>query len=200
MTFKDAFPLEIEFEIDRDRLLRISRIEAGAACFGLASIPSLMMTTACFSASMAPYRHADMWYQLGWFGIYLMVGLGAWVAIGGTIYFSYFHAATRLRTNNLRLLVDGPFLRLVSGGYVVRDRRFHFRDVSSYETIEGPLQRRFGLKSLRFRISDSGNAPPLSVVGLVDPESVRDVLCEIDASRELPGSLVTQPNDHPDSD
>ena len=82
-------------------------------------------------------------------------------------------------------MVEGPYLRLVSGGYFVTDRRIHFRTVGDYSTHEGPLLRKLGMKSLSFRIASSGQVPLCHhVAGLVNPDDVRDQLCEIDAARE----------------
>lgn len=186
MTFKDNFPLEIEFEIDRERLLRHLLLQARIGCFGLPLPFCLLLAWAFYNEHMVPYWNADVWFRIGWLSAYILAGLVACVIFGSILYFAYFRPSARLKANNLRLMVDGPYLRFVSGGFVLLDQRFHFRDVSSYSTIQGPLLRRHGLKSLCFRVRGRANTPPLSVAGLADADHVRDVLCEIDASRELP--------------
>lgn len=185
MSFKDRFPLEIEFEVDRERLLRYLLIQARIGCFGLVLPFALCFAVAFFNSHLAPYRPAGFWFQFGWLVIYLLGGVLACVVFGAVLYFSYFQPSARLKAKNLRLMVDGPYLRLVSGGFVVLDQRFHFRDVSCYATLQGPLLRRCLLKSLCFRVQARSTTPPLRVTGLVDADRVRDVLCEIDASREL---------------
>lgn len=196
MTFKDRFPLEIDFEIDRQRLLRYLLAQAKIGCFGLPFPFAMLLALAFFNEGMAPYHNTDVWFSLGWFSFYMMAGLLACGIFGSILYFAYFRPSARLKADNLRLMVDGPYLRLVSGGLILNDQRFHFRDVSCYSTVQGPLLRRHGLKSLCFRVNGHAAAPPLSVIGLVDAGRVRDVLCEIDASREwsdssIPGSLAT---------
>ena len=186
MTFKDNFPIEIEFEIDRERLLRYLLVQARLGCFGLALPFGLVFAVAFYNAHMAPYRHAEISFRMGWLAIYLIGGLTTSALLASIFYFSYFRPSARLKAKNLCLLVDGPYLRLVSGGFILLDQRFHFRDVSSYGTIQGPLLRYHHMKSLCFRIQGRSSTPPLSVAGLVNPDRVRDVLCEIDASRELP--------------
>lgn len=193
MTFKDRFPLEIEFEIERERLLHHLLTQARFGCFGIAFPFAMLFALAFYNAGMAPYRDSDVWFRLGWFSIYTIGGLVACVIFGAILYFVYFRPSARLKAANRRLMVEGPYLRLVSGGFVLVDQRFHFREVSSYSTVEGPLLRRHGLKSLCFRVLGRGTTQPLAVTGLVDADRVRDVLCEIDASREWPDSSVAGP-------
>jgi hypothetical protein len=194
LTFKDSFTLEIDFEIDRDRLLRHLLTQAKMGCFGLALPFCVLFALSFFNSHMAPYRNADMWFRLGWLSVYLLAGLVACAVFGSVLYFAYFGPSARLKAKNLRLMVDGPYLRLVSGGFVLLDQRFHFRDVSSYSTVQGPFLRRNGLKTLCFRVQGRSATPPLSVTGLIDADRVRDVLCEIDASRELPAPSVPDPS------
>ncbi|TWT64999.1 hypothetical protein [Allorhodopirellula solitaria] len=189
MSLKDKFPQEIEFEIDRERLLGYLLMQSRLGCYGIVLPFALLFAFTFFTSHMAPYRDAGLLFQLGWLTIYLLAGLFACAVLGSLFYFPYFRPSARLKANNLRLLVEGPFLRLVSGGFIVLDQRFHFRDVSCYATVQGPLLRRHCLTSLQFRIQGRLNSPPLSVAGLADADRVRDTLCEIDASRELPTSL-----------
>lgn len=153
----------------------------------------MLVALAFYNAGMAPYRNTGVWFRLGWFSLYMMGGLLACGIFGSILYFVYFRPSARLKAVNLRLMVDGPYLRLVSGGFILVDQRFHFRDVASYSTVQGPLLRRNGLKSLCFRVHGRATTPPLSVTGLVDADRVRDVLCEIDASREWPDSSIPGP-------
>jgi len=192
VTFKDSFPLEIEFEIDRVQLLRYLQMQARVGCFGLILPISLLFTVSFFNAQMAPYKGASLWFATGWFSIYLICGIFSWLFLGSLLYFSYFHWAAIRAAANVRLLVEGPYLRLVSGGYIVTDQRFHFRDVSSYGTIQGPFLRHYHVESLCFRVHCRASNPPILVAGIVDADRVRDILCEIDASREcLTGSVET---------
>lgn len=186
MTFKDSFPLEIEFEIDRERLLRYLLTQAWLGCFGLMLPFGLMFALFFFDSHMVPYRNTDIWFQFSWLCFYLTGGIIVAALLCCVLYFGYFRPSARLKAKNLRLMVDGPYLRHVSGGFILLDQRYHFRDISSYGTIQGPMLRHHGLKSLSFRLPGRSPTPPTFVTGLVDADRVRDVLCEIDASRELP--------------
>ena len=104
--------------------------------------------------------------------------------IGVLLYFITTHFVAKWAAQNVRLIVEGPYLRLVSGGIFVSDRRMHFRTISDYTTHAGPLLRRFGMKTLSFTAAGSRNSLPTRIAGLVDPDKVRDALCEIDAARE----------------
>ncbi|MCO8125472.1 PH domain-containing protein [Stieleria sp. TO1_6] len=193
MAFKDRFPLEIEFEIDREKLLRYLLTQARLGCFAISLPFASLIGLSLFSAKMVPYRNPDLWFRAGWLGIYMIGAVLTSVLFSSILYFSYFRPSSRLKAANLRLVVDGPYLRLVSGGFVLHDRRFHFRDVSSYSTLQGPFLRHLGLKSLCFRVSGHPTSQPLSVIGLADADWVRDTLCEIDASRELPDASLPDP-------
>ncbi len=184
MNFKDSFPLEIEFSIDRDRLYRYLRFQALAGCFALVLPLSVFFASAFYDSHMAAYRHAGLSFRIGWLTIYLLGGLIVSTGLTLTAYGCYFRPAARLKVKNLRLLVDGPYLRFVSGCFIKFDRRYHFRDISCYATIEGPVLRRYGMKSLSFRVQGPPHTPPIVIPGVTDAEGVRDVLCEIDASRE----------------
>jgi hypothetical protein len=189
LTIEDPFPHEIEFEIDRERLLRYMLIQARIGCFVLTFPISLLLAVAFFNARMAPYPNAGIWFQFGWFSIYMM---GCFLVCGvfcQILYLAYFRPSARLKAKNLQLMVEGPYLRLVSGGYMLVDQRFHFREICSYTTVQGPLLRRHGMKSLRIRLNGHSTTPPLTVTGLIDVDRVRNVICEIDASRESLSSL-----------
>lgn len=196
LTFKDRFPTEIEFDIDRQRYLKYLTSQAWLGCFAIASPFVLVLTGMLFQEKMAPFRNAGFGYQFGWLVLCLIAGLGAGAVFCSVLYFGYFRSSARRKAENLRLLVDGPYLRMVSGGFIVVDERFHFRDVSCYTTVQGPLLRFHGLKSLRFRIQGRSAAPPLAIQGLVDADGVRDDLCEIDASREMVHDVSARRDNH----
>ncbi|WP_143543898.1 hypothetical protein [Rhodopirellula sp. MGV] len=189
LDFQDQYPREIEFEIDRMKLLGYLSDQAKLGCFGIVFPFAILIAFAFYREAMAPFhKNDDIWFWFGWFSLYMLGGLAACGVLGSVLYVSYFRRSARLKANNLRLMVDGCYLRLVSGGFVVIDQRFHFREVSSYATVQGPLLRRHKLKTLCFRIDRRMNSPALLVTGLADADEVRDVLCEIDAAREWAGS------------
>lgn len=185
MAFKDRYPTEIDFEIDRKQLLRYWRMQAVLGCSG-ATLPfAVLIAMAFFKSHLESHRDLSVGSLTVWFILYVVVGTAAGLLVACLIYLLMCHLPAQRASQNLRLMVEGPYLRFVSGGYFVTDRRIHFRSVSDYSTHEGPLLRKLGMKSLSFRIAGSGQMPLLHhVVGLVNPDDVRDQLCEIDAARE----------------
>ena len=106
MPFKDSFPQEIEFEIDRERLLRYLLAQARLGCFGLALPFCLMFALMFFGSHMALQPNADIWFRVGWLSLYLAGGLIACALFVSILYFAYFRPSARLKAKNLRLLVD----------------------------------------------------------------------------------------------
>lgn len=182
MTFQDKFPNQIEFELNRPALTRFYRIQGFAISAIFPVVMSVPASAGVIGEAFRGQEQAALTYK---FGISVIIVLGCILmalALGAVIYFAYFHRAAILHAQNERLIVEGPFLRVISGAYVVSDERFHFRDIHTYSTTQGPLQRRLGLKTLSFR-SDKRQVPPINFNGLKNPDEVRDMLCEIDAAR-----------------
>lgn len=145
---------------------------------------SLFFSIVAFSGSFkrSPiYQFDDVWQRLV---TYLATGIPIGCCIGVLMYLLTTHFYAKWAAQNLRLIVEGPYLRLVSGGIFVSDRRMHFRTISDYTTHAGPLLRRLAMKTLSFSATGSRNSLPTRIAGLVDPDKVRDALCEIDAARE----------------
>jgi membrane protein YdbS with pleckstrin-like domain len=187
VPFRDGYPTDLEFEIDRRALLRYSRVQGLIGCCA-ASLPVLILVgIACFNVHREANPTMGIASSLGWLILCAGSGVLAGLFAGGGIYFVVYHATSKLASQNLRLMVEGPYLRIISGGVFVTDRRIHFRDVGDYTIEEGPLLRVFGLKALSFRVTATGRTSQPSryaVVGLVNPNLVRDRLCDIDAARE----------------
>jgi membrane protein YdbS with pleckstrin-like domain len=184
LPFKDRYPTTLEFEIDRGQLLRYWRLQAIIGCCG-ATLPfSFAIGMSLFRFHLESNLNLGVLWKLSWFVLYFIAGFVAGLVVGGVIYFAMCHVPAKRAAANLRLMVEGPFLRIVSGGYFVTDRRIHFRAISDYSIQEGPLLKQLGMKSLSFRVMGSAQGVSQSVAGLVNPEEVRDQLCEIDASRE----------------
>ncbi|MEQ1827760.1 MAG: hypothetical protein ABL921_17505 [Pirellula sp.] len=174
----------IEFEFDRKKLLQYLRIQAIAGCCGVAILPSLMMTSATYSFWCNPHIPFAMVERIGWFLISLVVGLVVGLSIAMAFYLFYFRATARLESENRRLMVEGAFVRVVSGSFIVTDRRIHFREIGDYCTHQGPLLRRLGMTSLSFCQGGSRNQFRTTIAGLVNAQLVRDQLCELDRQRE----------------
>lgn len=183
MAFSDKYPEQIEFEIDRPRVRRYLRLLGFGSYLGGTTVVSLFFSFAAFTGSFQHQPIVQFDEIVHRLAAYFATGLAIGCAIGLLLYFVTTHFIADWAAQNLRLIVEGPYLRLVSGGVFVSDRRIHFRTVNDYSTHAGPLLRRLGMKSLSFRVE--GNSRLLTTVaGLVDPDDVRDALCEIDAARE----------------
>ncbi len=186
MTFKDKFPNHIEFDIQRDTLCKLYRWEALCFCGVIAAFIGLLfgaMLHGSLRAQIQDY-HYENWLTMQ--VLAYLAGLAIGSVIGAIFYFGYFHRAARLSADNLRVLVEGPFLRVVTGSFIVVDQRFHFEDIQNYTTIQGPIQKRLRMKSLSFRQNRGG--PPIFIQGLSQPDVVRDILSELDAQRSQPRS------------
>lgn len=116
---------------------------------------------------------------------HIATGLAIGSAIGLTLYFSVSHFTSGRYARQVRLIVEGPFLRQVTGGLVTEDKRVHFRAVSDYSTYDGPILRLFGIKALGFRVMGVQAPANKTIAGVVDADRVRNELSEIDALREI---------------
>jgi hypothetical protein len=184
VAFADKFPEQVEFEIDREKLFRYRRRQSIYFCLGFPSLISLILAIAIFGGRVEKQQQWTI-EQLVWMGLaYLAVSLAAAVLAGVLIYVVFVRRELTLAVRNLRLVVEGPFLRIVSGGSFVSDRRIHFRAISDYSTHESPLMQDYGMKLLSFHVCGDCDARSTTVAGLKDADNVRDMLCEIDAARE----------------
>ena len=183
MPFRDGYPTDIEFEIDRGALLRYLRIQAFVGCC-CATVPFALVATAYFDTHFRVRTMINVPPSFSDVMVNVMVGLTTVLVVGGAIYFAWFHQNTKRESANLRLLIEGPYLRIVSGGFITVDRRIHFRDIGDYSTRVGPLLRLMGLKALSFRLVGDRQHSLQNIVGLVDAQQARDQLCDIDAARE----------------
>lgn len=187
MAFKDRYPTEIEFEIDRHRLLRYWRIQAVIGCFGTTLPFAVLIGMAFFKIHLEGNPALSIGSRFLWLLTYAAAGTVAGLLVATVIYLVICHLPAKRASQNLHLMVEGPYLRIVSGGYFVTDRRIHFQAISDYTTHQGPLLRMVGMKSLSFHVS-SPTPSSKRVVGLTSPDDVRDQLCEIDAARENVGN------------
>lgn len=112
------------------------------------------------------------------------IGFGCGALIGAFCYLTltHFRSSTEARAFSLR--VDGPFVRLKTGGFMHTDRKIHFRSVIDYSVVDGPLRRRFGLQTLQMTVPAGVPNGLIQLTGLRDCERVRDELAALDAARE----------------
>lgn len=184
MAFKDKFPLELEFEIDRKGLVRYYRFQSFVGCVAFAVPVGIFVAFGFLKPFVQINAETTVLEQITTVVCFTLGGLIAGLLFALALYYLNFHKSSHLAAHNLRLRVEGPYLRLVSGSFFVMDRRYHFKDIHTYTTFQSPFLGRFGMKRLLFNVSDR-QIPPVHVDGLIDVDSVRDKLCEIDAAREL---------------
>jgi membrane protein YdbS with pleckstrin-like domain len=112
------------------------------------------------------------------------IGFGAGALLGAFCYvaLTHFRSSAEARTASLR--VDGPFVRLKTGGFMHTDRKIHFRSIIDYAVVDGPLRRRFGLQTLQMTVPTGVPNGLIQLTGLHDCERVRDELAALDAARE----------------
>jgi hypothetical protein len=145
---------------------------------------ALFFSTSIFSERIQMFRPVGFVDAFGLFCLHTLTGLAVGSLIGCLIYVVGFHLTSIYAAKNLRLVVEGAYLRLVTGSVFPIDYRLHFKDLRDYTIYSGPVLSRFGLGMLSFRISNSPQSIRYYVVGLVDANKVRDHLCEIDSARE----------------
>ena len=184
MEFKDKYPVQIEFDIDRNKLARYYRTQSFIGCIAIAIPLGFIVAFGILKPFLEINNGLTLLQRIVLCACIGVGGLLGGLLVGLALYYPYFHKSSKLAAHNLRILVEGPYLRLVAGSYFVVDRRYHFKDIHTYTTCQGPLLKRFGMKTLMFNVS-TRQTPPVHVEGLIDVESVRDKLCEIDAAREL---------------
>lgn len=180
----DQFPANIEFEIDRARLMRYWRIQGFVGCCGPATLLISIMFTPFFSLLFLGVRQAPPGPLALWRSVAFVVATLSGFLAGSLLYFIMAHYPAKWAATNLRLTVEGPYLRIVSGAIFVTDRRIHFRSISDYSTHDGPLLKRLGMKALSFRVIGGAQATSSTIPGIIDAVKARDLLCEIDAARE----------------
>lgn len=172
---------EMEFEIDRMALLRYWRIQSMIGCCSAGLAAGLLLGAALFLNFHDAGSDLSHWAAIGRCLRYMASGAAIGLIVGCAAYAMVFHSSCKLASLNLRLLVEAPYLRMISGGAFVVDRRIHICELSDFTIHDGPLLREGGLRSLRFRqrIHKTPLYTWVKITGLVDANQVRDTLCEI---------------------
>lgn len=187
MTFNDRFPSKLEFEVDHHKLVKLNRIVAQFGCYGACLLIASVLSLGIAKNTIVFYANSSFMTICGIVSLNVSLGLVAGMLLGSLFYFGYFRAAAKRRAENQKVLVEGPFLRVISGGYFVTDNRYHFREIHRYQISQGPLLRKLGLKTLSLYCSSGRSNQSsclINIDGLANVDEVRDILCEIDAARE----------------
>jgi hypothetical protein len=146
MTFRDDYPEDIEFDIDRDKLRKYSQMQAAFFCLLFFVFLGLFIAVLRFEAQLKMEQGKTLVQLLGILVLNLVGCIAAGVLCGGASYFVFCHFPEGVYSRNLRLKVEGPYLRLISGTYIVSDRRIHFREITDYSTHQDPIQKWLGIK------------------------------------------------------
>jgi hypothetical protein len=179
----DTYPESSFVEIDRDKLCRYYRRQAILvcsffACFGL-------LVGAGYTSDG---RHTREFGSAGevWQAMFRGMGYGllAGLLIGAICYLVFGHFSARKRANNLSVRVEGPFLRVIEGAYIVRDRRLHFQAITDYSTSSNPLLRFCDIGQLILETKGGGRYSTIRIPGVKNALEVRDMLSELDRLRE----------------
>jgi membrane protein YdbS with pleckstrin-like domain len=179
----DRYPENIEFDVNRDALRAYLRTRWYLLWLG---IPAFF---GGFFGLMSVTDSSDDLHGVLGLLLCLARGIGTGLlvssAISTVLYLLFCHRIAARLAASLRVTVEGAFLRIVEEGYSRVDRKIHFRSIVDYTIVEGSLMRRFGVMSLRMTTTGSNQAnPAIDISGLKDCEKVRDMLAEIDSSRE----------------
>src|SRR4051794_2115695 len=170
MQTTEQHPTNIEFEIDRKRLMPYWQIQGFAGCCAPGMLGGFFIMVTLFEDYLTGHRHSSFGHlylvRLAGLGVAAIIGL----VLGLLLYFVMAHYPAKWAATNLRLIVEGPYLRIVSGAIFVTDRRIHFRAISDYSTQHGPLLKWLGMKTLAFNIIGSSHVASTKVPGVVDAE------------------------------
>ena len=179
----DPHPRQITFEFDREKLRRYLRLRALALwSLGLGGLGSFIGF--CTAMDMLQRANTAFPEKLpAALTHFVRFGAGG-LALGLLCYLICSHRQAVSHARSISLEVDDAFLRIREGGLFKSDRKIHFRSVVDYSLVEGPILRRFGLKTLRMTVPVGAPAGLVQITGLRDCEAVRDQLAEIDAMRE----------------
>ena len=179
----DPHPAHIEIEFDRPAMVQYLRVRWLISWLYLTPLGALMGFSTVAQA-------LDDGLPSGVNPLLLILertGAGAGIAAlaGLVIYLLFGHFRAPRHAANLRVSVEGAFLRIQQDLWVRTDRKLHFRSIVDYATVQGGLMRRFGLHALRMTTTASGQYSVLTLYGIKDCLKVRDMLADIDRIREM---------------
>ncbi len=184
---KDKYPEVIEFDVERDLLRKFLRKQWFYMWIGLAALPGFFIGLLV----ALPKQHEHFEYK-GILDTMQLVsrGVGTGILISISIAFAlYFLTSYRYAdrvAKTLRVIVEGPFLRIVQfQQYSTIDRKIHFRAIVDYATVGDDKKKKSDLSILRMTTIGGGLHSTIQIAGLSNCEKVRDMLVEIDSIREI---------------
>lgn len=180
----DTYPESFTIEIEREKLCRYWRwywlLQFGGVCAFLGSMFGMAWAT-------SPRRRdeiqsmADVAIALG---TGIGVGLVCALLFVGVVYVLIIHRQAKRYVESLEVSVDGPFLRIKQGVWMVRDRKLHFKAIVGYSYFQEPMMRQCAIGGIMLTTTAGGQQSVIRIPGVKDALAVRDMLSEIDRSRE----------------
>ena len=179
----DQYPINLNIEIDRDRLknyLRVKWLLAWAlplslfgALFGFGSTAKALDhgITSRSEAVLLVVRC-------------VATGIGISLLLALFLYLVLSHRIASRIAASLEVSVEGAFLHVCQHGLISSDRKLHFRSIVDYATTQDFLMRYFGIHALQMATTAGGQNTNLVIPGVKDCLRVRDVLADIDQLRE----------------
>jgi membrane protein YdbS with pleckstrin-like domain len=179
----DSYPANLEIEIDRPRLTMYLRAQW---LFGWVTMGGIFgIFFGVMAASAVLERVTCSWtvaVLASLFSFVLCVAVST--GIGGVLYLLFSHRLAIRYAEELRVTVEGPFLRLRQYQIVTTDRKLHFRAIVDYAAVQDPLMRLFGIHALQMTTTGGGQSATIKVPGVKECLKARDMLSEIDRLRE----------------
>ena len=146
----------------------------------------------CFPIQREEVARYFFWWHI------LVILLPTILWFGAGILFAIIYAFTvgkwlpKKESAALRYWLDGSTLRVDQGLYFLRRKAIPLDRISDINLAQGPLLRHFGLWMLKIQTAGAGgrSSPEAILVGLENPEQVRDELLE---ARNLARSNAQHP-------
>lgn len=182
-TPTNPVPDEIVYSFDHDRLRRYLRVRGLILWLGVLGMLGALFGFAAVGKKLDS-RRLDVPAKIFAASRSVGIGFGCGALIGAFCYCALTHVRSATEARAVSLRVNGPFVRLKTGGFMHVDRKVHFRSIIDYSVIDGPLRRRFGLQTLQMTVPAGVPNGLIQLTGLRDCERVRDELSALDAARE----------------
>ena len=179
----DSYPQHVEIEIDRDRLRTYLRAKALLSWLLLlgsfGAVIGMAVSGQILEQGVRPWTDVIFILATG-----LGIGFITAILLAGALYLLFSHRVMGRFAGELRLSVEGPFLRVRQRLVIASDRKLHFRAIVDYAVVQDPLMRRFDISALQMTTTGAGQSATITVPGVKNCEKSRDLLSEIDRCRE----------------
>lgn len=182
-SMTEPHPQEFELEIERDRLRAYLRFKWFA--WWIAALSALGIGFGLSSVAKTLDQGLQPWDAMLILVVRAIgIGWGAGLLLAGVLYFAFSRRLADRFADELRVSVEGPYLRIRQHVVVATDRKLHFRAIVDYAAIQDPLMRWFGIHALQMTTAGGGATAMITVPGVKDCLEARDMLSEIDCRRE----------------